>query len=500
MPFSLCTSRFSASGNGATRYLPYCRSHSLSLRNTNITRAVFALHGADPIAQDYFQNTLNAAQSISASLVNETLIVAPQFIKQSELREIIGAVPNNNVLLWTGERFEGGLSDSRDAAGNVQPFRVSSFTVLDRMLQHVITSGNFPNLRRIVILGQSGGGCFTNIFAASSRFQQTFANPAGIFVRYIVMNPGAYLYFSAERVRPVAPIPLVQFNFDFDFEVPTDATIDAAIAFCNALGGSDCDTRQDCRNEYNKYAHGLDDLANRSEYHQDNGLTRDDLAHHYSNRNVIHLVGSEDRIIGSNRRHTGVSSVDVLQGKDRLERAVFYFAHLHRVFGENWINRFHRLEIVPGVGHGGRGMITSASGCHYIFEDFEEVKMTTLADYKVVRDTKFNLRSGQEESFELVLPGDLVRSGNSKRPMISFFADPSGDAQDLKCRIEVNGQRVVSYTYSGGVGRQHTEVLRHDQLNSGETNRIQFRVESGRGSVGFSDVVLWYQRNVEISG
>ena len=132
----------------------------------------------------------------------------------------------------------------------------------------------------------------------------------------------------------------------------------------------------------------------------------------------------------------------------------------------------------------------------YIFEDFGEVKMTTLADYKVVRDTKFNLSSGRENSFELVLPTDLVRSGNSKRPMISFFADPSGNARALRCTIRINGQRVVDYTYSGGVGRQHTEVLRHDQLNPGETNRITFRVESGSGSVSFSDVVLWYQRDI----
>jgi len=280
---TLCTSRFAVVQAGSTLYLPYCRNHSLNRRNASIRRAVFAIHGADPIAQDYYWNTLDAAQLISSNLADETLIVAPQFIKHSKLSEISGTVPDN-VLLWTGERFEGGLSHSENASGAGQPFRVSSFTVLDSMLQHVVMSSHFPNLRRIVIFGQSGGGSFTNLFAASSRFEQAYAEPAGIAVRYIVMNAGSCLYFTDERVRPRTGRPETQ--FDFDFEVPTDATIDAAIDFCRDFGGADCGTRSDCRTIYNRYANGLEELADRSEYHRDNGLTEADLRNQYSTRNV----------------------------------------------------------------------------------------------------------------------------------------------------------------------------------------------------------------------
>lgn len=122
--------------------------------------------------------------------------------------------------------------------------------------------------------------------------------------------------------------------------------------------------------------------------------------------------------------------------------------------------------------------------------------MTTLADYVVIRDTGFELRPGQEQTYQFDVPGDIVSAGGSKRPILAFFADPSGNAKNLRCEFEINDQVVKSYRYSGGVGRGHWEVLRHENLNAGATNTIQFRVESGEGSVGFSDVILWFQRNV----
>jgi hypothetical protein len=122
--------------------------------------------------------------------------------------------------------------------------------------------------------------------------------------------------------------------------------------------------------------------------------------------------------------------------------------------------------------------------------------MTTLADYVVIRDTGFELRPSQEQTYQFDLYEDIVSSGGSKRPILAFFADPSGNAKNLRCEIEINDQVVKTYRYSGGVGREHCEVLKHENLNAGATNTIQFRVESGDGSVGFSDVILWFQRNV----
>ena len=122
--------------------------------------------------------------------------------------------------------------------------------------------------------------------------------------------------------------------------------------------------------------------------------------------------------------------------------------------------------------------------------------MATLADYVVIRDGKFELRPHQEQTYQFDVDRDIVSSGGSKRPILAFFGDQNGNAKNLMCEIEINDQVVKTYSYSGGVGREHCEVLSHENLNAGATNTIQFRVESGEGSVGFSDVILWFQRNV----
>jgi hypothetical protein len=145
-------------------------------------------------------------------------------------------------------------------------------------------------------------------------------------------------------------------------------------------------------------------------------------------------------------------------------------------------------------------MMTSPRGLDAIFEPAPELRrrgMTSLADYMVIRDTKFSLRAGQQRSFNFSMYADTVGSGGSKRPILSYFADPSGDASSLAYRVFLNGTRIADYSYTGGVGRGHQEVLRHDNINTGETNVLEFRVESGAGSVGFSDVVMWFQRNVD---
>jgi hypothetical protein len=122
--------------------------------------------------------------------------------------------------------------------------------------------------------------------------------------------------------------------------------------------------------------------------------------------------------------------------------------------------------------------------------------MPSLADYVIIRDSKFELWKHQEQVFQFDLDGNIVSSGGSKRPIIAFFADPSSNAALLTCEIEINDQVVKTYRYSGGVGREHCEVLSHENLIPGETNRIRFRVVAGDGSVGFSDVILWFQRTV----
>ena len=124
---------------------------------------------------------------------------------------------------------------------------------------------------------------------------------------------------------------------------------------------------------------------------------------------------------------------------------------------------------------------------------------TSLADYSVIRDSKLTLRADQHETVTCNAPADIVRTEESphtsKRPILAFFADPSGNAENLRCTIEINDREVFNYSYSGGVGRAHYEVIRHEDVVV-DRNTIQFRCLSGEGSISFSDIILWYQRFV----
>ena len=65
MGIPLCNNRFPITGDGGTLYLPYCSNQSIDTANTAIVRVIFAIHGADPIAQSYLDSTLESARMVS---------------------------------------------------------------------------------------------------------------------------------------------------------------------------------------------------------------------------------------------------------------------------------------------------------------------------------------------------------------------------------------------------------------------------------------------------
>jgi hypothetical protein len=353
-------------------------------------------------------------------------------------------------MYFGGNRFWGGSSSNAGAA-------ISVFSIVDKMLEHICDSGHFPNLKRIVILGHSGGGQLVNRFAASSPFQRH-----GIPIRYIVMNPSSYLYFDGARVRS---------GTTDEFVVPSAATV------------------RQCPG-YNNYGYGPDNLY---DYHEENGTNAGRMIDRYRSRNVIHLSGALDNDPNGEGLDTDCEAM--LQGANRLDRGTIYFNYLQYAFGPVILDR-QRRDIVPNTGHNGRDMITSDIGVNYIFEEFTGVEVASLADYFVIRDTSFNLAAGQQQTFPVDVPREIKRSGGSKRPILSYFTDPSSNAENLRLVIEVNNREVSSYRYTGGVGRGHQEILNHENLNAGVENTFRFRVESGRGSVNLSDIVLWFQVDV----
>ena len=147
---------------------------------------------------------------------------------------------------------------------------------------------------------------------------------------------------------------------------------------------------------------------------------------------------------------------------------------------------------------------------------------TTLADYIVIRDTAVSLgvhrtptgnMAGDQQTFPFEVPDDIVESRGARRPFITFFADPSSDAK--KARLYVSFYRptvaghpyvnIFDYSYRGGVGRSHTEVFDtqlitwYSPVSLSLTRLIDDDDrETQEGTLYVSDIVIWFQRNVEL--
>lgn len=138
----VCENRFPVGGS----FIPYCT-------NNKPGPAVMVIHGTDRNARDYLGYLADV----------DTLVIAPQFQE---------GPPG---LYWSTGWREGNRSQD--------PERVSSFEVLDRMVEM---------FHGVAIVGHSAGAQFVTRYAAGTRLQG---------LTFIVANPGSYMYL--DETRPV---------------------------------------------------------------------------------------------------------------------------------------------------------------------------------------------------------------------------------------------------------------------------------------------------------
>jgi len=299
-------------------FVPYAASHSFTKPNPRITRILFSIHSSGFDALQYYKNAQQAASRVRGVL-DQTLIVAPQFYEQN----VIPGGISHGLLFWRSSPYRG---SARSAIGpGAKAISLSAYAVVDEWLERLVDSGNFPNVREIVLVGHSAGGQFVQRYAMVGKYQHE-----NIQFRYVVSAPSSYAYPSAERYNVAKR----------SFVVPDAATIEQCPG-------------------YNHWGYGLE-----KPYSYFADVESQVIVDSYAKKRVFYLCGQRDA--DPNDQSLGKNCGAMMQGANRLQRMLVFQSFLEFKYGKR-IARVHKFAVVPTVGHYGFGTMTSPAGLQALF-------------------------------------------------------------------------------------------------------------------------------------
>jgi hypothetical protein len=143
-----------------------------------LTSALIMVHGLNRNADDYFQYLMSTLQS--EELESEVALIAPYFREDPR--------PSSNDIHWSGNGWREGQSSSDGA-------RMSSFYVVDQLINQLADRDRFPVLENVIIVGQSSGGLFVHTYAAGTRIEEQHPHLQFSFVT----GESQYFYYPDGR-------------------------------------------------------------------------------------------------------------------------------------------------------------------------------------------------------------------------------------------------------------------------------------------------------------
>ncbi|WFD27314.1 hypothetical protein MNAN1_002310 [Malassezia nana] len=157
-----------------------------------IERAVIVLAGQWRDSWEYINlmdNAYNVAQKYEELNVKKdtVLSLSPMFFNQMDRGR--GSVKDKEISFEDAGWSSGGTVREPSAFKNL-----SSFDVLDYLVDMVMNKSRFPNLKTVVIAGHSMGGQMALHYAVGKK-----PMPYDDRIRYWVGDPGAYTYMSSSR-------------------------------------------------------------------------------------------------------------------------------------------------------------------------------------------------------------------------------------------------------------------------------------------------------------
>lgn len=271
-----CLDSFAVDGHA----MPVYRNVALTAPNAAITQAVIVVHGSTRDANNFFYSVMTAAEQDGVD--GTTAVIAPHF-------ECGDDDPPAGQLAWTcsGDDWSHGYGDTT--------WNISSFAVMDALVQQLADKSRFPNLTRIVVTGMSAGGQLAQRYAATTQLDPA----SGDAISYVVLSPSSYVWL--------------------------DATRPASTAGCSG---------------YDDYYYGL---GNRTGYVAI--PSAEQIVDDFVARDVAYLVGGEDTLANAAGTDLDTSCGANAQGVDRVARAQAFFATVQAR------GAAHSLTIVPGCMH-----------------------------------------------------------------------------------------------------------------------------------------------------
>jgi hypothetical protein len=271
----------------------------------SITQVVIVVHGLQRNANDYFSYMTSSLQSLN--MQENTLLISP-FFKDN-------TAAASNDLYWDTRWREGANSGNATAS-------ISSFMVIDALIEKIVSSGNFPDLSTVFITGHSSGAAFVQHYALANKAENTYSN---LKFEYIVANNQYFYYPDGLRYNESSQ----------QFETPS-----------TCLG-------------YTFWPYGFEFSAPYLD-----GIAQSVLTEQQVTRSTTYLLGSNDTSTTGSLNTADCQAT--LLGSNRLKRGENMYLYMQTYFGAT--NK-HQKIIVNNVGHDGNAMYNSTEFKQYLTDN-----------------------------------------------------------------------------------------------------------------------------------
>ena len=260
----------------------------------DIQEVVFVIHGQNRDADEYFRYMTNAVGDMGK--LENTLVISPYFKDEANA--------SDGELFWDTNWREGANSANSD-------LDVSSFSVLDSLVDYLADTEKFPNLAEIKFAGHSSGAAMVQHYAIVNTSE---TNYTAYDFQYVVANNQYFYYPDGRRYDET----------NGEFYTPADCT------------------------GYDFWPYGYETAPAYV-----NGMSQEELLQQQISRNTIYLLGTDDTQTEGTLNTTDCAAV--LLGSNRLERGRNIFNYFETFYADN---NQEKIE-VPNVGHDANAMFNS---------------------------------------------------------------------------------------------------------------------------------------------